>query len=140
MNSLFAQATNASAWTALEHAALLASVAGAIIMWLTYRKKRENIRVYPQPLQVEGEMKVSPKHVFNPEKCDARHDTLEERMSGVDAQIGELWRTMRAEDADTRAQLYKAVRDFDRTIGDLHGTLHQIDVTMHQVLDKMLQQ
>jgi len=52
MNTILADAAaGAPFWQVVEHAVAAAAVVSAIIMWLTYRRKRENVRIEPDPIR-----------------------------------------------------------------------------------------
>jgi hypothetical protein len=136
----FSQASSGPGlWAAVEHAALIATIVAALLMWLSYRRKRETRRIEPVPLPVEGEIKVTPKGKrFSADLCDSRHTEINRRLGDHDVQIDKLWFTLRDEDAKTRAMLEKAVRDFDRTIGEIGGTLKETNALTQKLLDKQL--
>ena len=128
-------------WPTLEHVALIVAITGGIAgIWVARRKHQTN-RIEPQPLEIDGDIRVTPKgRRWSSDICDEKHTTITRRLQVHDDQIGELWRTMRTEDAATRESLSKAVRDFDRTVGELHGTLMKVDQTMQMILKRELDQ
>ena len=143
MNMILAQAVSGagglSFWQVLEHVGLLAAIAVAITTLVVARRKFSRVAVMPQPLEVAGEMKFQPKgRRYSGGTCDAVHKEIDRRLEGHDGEISKIWFTVRDEDSKTRAMLETAVRDFDRSVGELNGTLSEVKKTNAMILVEML--
>lgn len=80
----------------------------------------------------------NPAHPPN-EQLDAVLRAMSERVQKSEAEIGNLWQTMWAEDTRIREQLSKAVGDFERTVGQLEGTLKQVGEINAAIFNKLLE-
>jgi hypothetical protein len=119
------------------------SAAGNVALIITVivllaRKKEERI-ISPQPLEVSGEVTANLKsRIMSPEVCETRHLALNQRVDSHEKQIGEIWFTLRKEDAAIRAALEAAVRDFDQTVNETKGTLRSLESTNALILKRLL--
>lgn len=126
-------------WPTIEHAALVVALVGGIVGILIARRKRETRQIEPQPLAVEGDIRVTPKgRRWSAETCDERHSSIAKRLDGHDQQINEIWFTLREEDSKIRSALEAAIRDFDKTVNRLQGTLDAVEKTNDMILKKLL--
>lgn len=74
------------------------------------------------------------------EQLNQAQSAMSDRMTKVEYQIVDIWNTMRSEDTAIRQQLGKAISDFEGSIGQLDGTLKQVNQTMQLMLQNELAQ
>lgn len=72
------------------------------------------------------------------EQLNQAQASLVERMTKAEGEIANIWLTMRSEDTAIRQQLGKAISDFEGSIGQLDGTLRQVNQTMQLMLQNEL--
>ena len=127
-------------WPTIEHIALLVAIAGGIVAIFVSRRKRQNIRIDQQPVEVSGTFDANIKsRRYSPSTCDAVHREADRRLADHDKQLRDLWITVRDEDSKTRASLAAAIRDFDRITSRLEGLLANIEKANDMILHKLLQ-
>lgn len=96
---------------------LLAAASTAVAIWGQFRTKRGQVEITKPIPNEPGESWA------NAEICNARHEELHRRLHQLEESKAELWRTMRAEDADIRKTMDKQSKDFERAIGRIEGKL-----------------
>lgn len=129
-------------WQVAEHALVLVSIIAALAAVAMARRKREDIRITGQPIEVSGDIKAYLKpHDYNSELSNAIHMEIARRLEAIDGkggQIEQIWFTLRKEDAEIRESLKCAVRDFDQTINHIAGTLAAIEKSNNMILRKLI--
>jgi len=97
-----ATATGMTFWQVAEHAALLVAIAGGLSALIVARRKRENVRVTNQPLEIDGEVRVVGKDKrFNGDACDQRHQMIADRLGKLEEEQGRIYQ--RIDDVNNRA-------------------------------------
>jgi hypothetical protein len=103
------------------------------------RDKTPKREILPQPLDVNVSGKIEPRgRRFSVEACDSRHQSIDHRLDAHDIQIKDIWFTLREEDSATRKALENAVRDFDKTVNRMDGTLQAVKETNTMILKRLL--
>jgi hypothetical protein len=103
------------------------------------RDKTAKREILPQPLDVNVSGKIEPRgRRFSIEACDSRHQSIDRRLDGHDEAIKDIWFTLREEDSKTRVTLENAIRDFDKSINRLDGTLASVEKSNTMILKKLL--
>jgi hypothetical protein len=124
---LFAQTSPAPTldfWRVIEHAVALSAILGVVLLWITYRRKREYRRIEPQPFQIEGDVKAEVKsRRFSAPFCDKVHEEVDRRLDSLEKEKELLWTSMRQEDKDIRAELSSSFQSIQRALGRIEGKL-----------------
>ena len=88
---------------------------------------------------IEGPVEtVEGQKFVTDEICRSRFHANKQRLETAEKNISDLWFEMRKEDTATRNQLTQATNDFERALGQLEGTLKQVNETMRAILQKEL--
>lgn len=94
---------------------LLVSVLGIVAFF----RKPAPVRLQDDPAI---EVRKAPKR-FNHELAEQRHEEHSRRLNGHDAEIEQLWNTMRAEDASIRKQNGEKFESIMQSLGRIEGEL-----------------
>ena len=106
--------------------------------FLIFRNKEKRV-VSLEPPELAGTFDVRPAgRDFNAEACDAKHLHIINTLAGHDGQIKDLWYTIRKEDFDIRTALANAIRDFDKIVNRIDGTLSAVEKSNDMILKKLL--
>lgn len=118
---------------------IIGGAAGLATTWRVLRPKPETRSVSFEPPELTGDFRITPKgRHYSAEACDAKHQTVHQRLDGHDQQIKELWFTLREEDNKTREMLTRAIHEFDKTINRIDGTLSAVDKNTDKVLQMII--
>ena len=103
-------------WAMVIAFALLTAAGIAVGIWSSLQKK--SFAIEPQPVAVK-------KHPteYNPDFYSAQHGEVVRRLDSHDAQIDQLWNTMRDEDKAIRQELANRFRDIAYSLGRIEARL-----------------
>src|ERR1051325_1475877 len=91
-------AASSETWQMVEHVSLVATIVVAITAWLTYRRKKENVRVTPDPIRTRRVQEKATE-----ENCKERHLSCMEAIE-----------TIARENADEHKRLYDQIDVVER--------------------------
>ena len=98
---------------------VLIVMVGVVVGIIKALQKPEPNRIVDEPpIKVEK----SPKR-FNHDLFVSQHQDVTRRLDGHDKEFEELWRTLRAEDAETRRQMAESFLSIQRALGRIEGKL-----------------
>lgn len=111
---------------------VLANLALVVGLGVSLTRKKEKRIIAPQPLEVEGELKVQSKgRRFNAGEWDAKHVEIDRRLDEHGEQIESLWSTMRAEDKESRQEFGEKI---DGVRKELSGKIDELPAQMVALL------
>jgi hypothetical protein len=107
-----AASTGPELWQVVEHAVALSAVAGVIIMWLTYRRKKEIRKIEPDPIRTRRvepnvkepvclerrtalEKQIHELDTYTKKEVGRIHDKIDEVNNRANANFGEVRETLR---------------------------------------------
>lgn len=88
-----------------------------VSIWAKTRKHNRT-EISPQPFEV----RKSPKR-YNHEQTEQRYSEVSRRLDGHDAELEQLWQTMRTEDAAIREKNGERFEEIMRALGRIEGEL-----------------
>lgn len=101
----------------LSLALILGVVVAGVTIWAMTRKKQRT-EISPQPLSVSK----TPKR-YNHDLAESRHSEVERRLNSHEAEIEQIWTTMRKEDADIRKEQRDYAQRVLLALGRIEGRL-----------------
>jgi hypothetical protein len=121
-------------WQVMEHLGLLAAILGGLAAVAMARRKREVRKIEPQPLEIDGEVRVVPKgRRYNAETCDGRHKTLDDRIATLEGYTkNEVGRIHDKIDLVER----RADDNLKQSITDLRETIRKLPLEIVDLLRK----
>ena len=122
-------------WQLILTIGLVAAIGANLAVIFSVRKTQKR-EIYPQPLDVTGDLRVTPKgRRFNAETCDAKHKSVEERVANLEVEKNRIY--TRIDEVNERANenLNRAMDGLKETIRKLPAEVLSLLKTTGQLKD-----